>query len=215
MRIIQRVVVVGVLLTLFLAVALLTYAKELEHDVRKVIRASHELSQRESPPTLDDIRQRFGTQLKQSGACARSGCEYEVKLSNELLSKLHLSPYTALRSSFWVRDNVLEENVLEVWTVSKGGGMMGAYVDAKYCEQCNESDIVPCVGTAASVKSGAVRIGARAVSAADRQAAFGFNAGCFSSVQGCASVAELLPSVWGTRSDGILQCKSFGPSGKP
>lgn len=213
MRALQRIAVVGVLLTLFLAVALLIYSKKLKHSVQKVVRVSYELSQRESPPTLEDIRQRLGTQLKQSAACTDSGCEYEVKLSNQLLSKLRLAPYTALRSSFWVRDNVLEENVLEVFTVNERGGMV-AYVDAKYCEECNDFDIVPCEGASVSVRSGSVRIGSRS-RFADKQTTFGFNAGCFNSLRGCASIAELLPTVWRTTSDGTLRCASSDRGSKP
>ena len=213
MRTLQRIVVVGLLLALVPAVALVIYSKRLKHSAEKVVRVSYELSQRESPPTLEDLRQRLGTQLRQSAACTDSGCEYEVRLSNRLLSKLRLAPYTALRSSFWVRDNVLEENVLEEWTVSRRGGVV-AYVDAKYCEECNDFGIVPCVGATASVRSGSVRIGSRS-RFVDKQTAFGFNTECFSGLRGCASVAELLPTIWGTTSEGTIQCTSSDQHSKP
>jgi hypothetical protein len=213
MRTLQRIVVVGVLLTVFLVAALLIYSKKLKHSAEEVVRVSYELSQRESPPTLEDLRQRLGTQLRQSATCTDSGCGYEVTLSNRLLSKLRLAPYTALRSSFWVRDNVLEENVLEVWTVSRRGGMV-AYVDAKYCEECNDFDIVPCAGATASVRSGSVSIGSRSRSV-DKKTAFGFNTECLSSLRGCASVAELLPTIWGTTSEGTFQCTSSDLQSKP
>jgi hypothetical protein len=205
-RTLQRIVVVGVLLILFLVVALFIYSKKLKHSAEKVVRVSYELSQRESSPTLEDLRQRLGTQLRQSAACTDSGCGYEVTLSNRLLFKLRLAPYTALRSSFWVRDNVLEENVVEVFTVNRRGGMV-VYVDAKYCEECNDFDIVSCVGATASVGSGSVRIGSRS-RPVDKQVAFGFKTECLSSLRGCASVAELLPTIWSTTSDGTLQCAS-------
>jgi hypothetical protein len=212
-RTLQRIVVVGVLLTLFLVVTFRFYSKKLKHSAEKVVRVSYELSQRESPPTLEDLRRRLGTQLTQFAPCTDSGCGYEVTLSNQLLSKLHLAPYTALKSSFWIRDNVLEENILEVWTASRRGGMV-SYVDAKYCEDCNDFEVVPCVGATASVRSGSVRIGSRSRSL-DKQAAFGFNTECFNSLRGCASVAELLPTIWRTTSEGTLQCTSSDQQSKP
>jgi len=209
----QRIVVVGVLLTLLLVIALLIYSKNLKYNADKVVRVSYELSQRESPPTLQDLQQRLGNQLRQSAACTDSGCGYEVTLSNRLLSKLHLAPYIALRSSSWVRGNVLEENVVEVFTVNRHGGMV-AYVDAKYCEECNGLDIVPGVGATGSVRSGSVRIGSRSRSV-DKQTAFGFNTECFDTLRGCTSVAELLPTIWRTTSTGTLQCISSDQQNKP
>ena len=210
MRTLQRIVVVGVLLTLFLVAALLIYSKQLKHSAEEVVRVSYELSQRESPPTLEDLRQRLGTQLRQSATCTDSGCGSEVTLSNRLLSKLRLAPFTALRSSFWVRDNVLEESVLEVWTVSRRGGMV-AYVDAKYCEECNDFDIVPYVGATASVRSGSVSIGSRSRSV-DKKTAFGFNTECLSSLRGCASVAELLPTIMGCHIRGDFSMHILRPA---
>jgi hypothetical protein len=100
MRTLQRILVIGLLLALFFVAALLIYSKKVKHSVQRVVRASYELSQRESPPTLEDLEQRLGTQLRQSAACTDSGCGYEVTLSNGPLSKLRLAPYIALRSFF-------------------------------------------------------------------------------------------------------------------
>lgn len=192
---------------LLLVVAVAVYSQWLKHGTDKVVRVSYELSRRESPPTIEDLWHRFGTELRQSAACTTSGCGYEVVLSNRILSTLRLAPYTVLRSSFWVRDNVLEENVLELWTVSSHRGMVLAYVDAKYCKECDYFDVVPCAGATASVRSGSVMIGSRS-RLADKQTAFGFNTECFNSLRGCASVAELLPTTWHTTTEGALQCTS-------
>jgi hypothetical protein len=214
MRTLQRTVVVGVLLALSLVVALVIYSNRLKRSAENVVRASYELSQHEFPPTLEDLRQRFGTQLKQSAACRASGCEYEVRLSNRVLSELRLAPYTALRSAFWVRDNVLEENRLEFLTVSRRGRMVVTYVDAKYCKDCNDFDVSPCVGATASVASGAVWIGSRSRSP-DKHTAFAFSTECLSGLRGCANIAELLPTIWHTTSAGTLQCASPDQQSKP
>jgi hypothetical protein len=196
-------------LTVVLVVSLVIYSNRLERSAEKVVRTSYELSQGKFRPTLEDLRQQFGTGLKQYAACTASGCGYEVTLSNRVLSELRLVPYTALRSSFWVRDDKLDENVLELWTVR-----IVAYVDAKYCDGCDEFFVTPCTGTAASVASGAVSIGSRSA-LLNKRTAFGFNSECFNSLRGCASIAELLPTVWHATSAGTFQCATFDQHSKP
>jgi hypothetical protein len=208
MSAIWRIAVGGVLLTLVLVVSLVIYSNRLERSAEKVVRISYELSQGKFRPTLEDLRQKFGTGLEQSAACTASGCGYEVTLSNRVLSKLRLVPYTALRSSFWVRDNGLEENILELWTVSRRGRMVLAYVDAKYCDGCDDFDVSPCTGTTASVASGSVRIGSGSA-LLNKRTAFAVNAECFDSFRGCASIAELLPTIWHATSTGTLQCAAL------
>jgi hypothetical protein len=214
MSAIRRIAVSGVLLTLVVVVSLVIYSNRLERSAEKVIRISYELSQGKFRPTLEDLRQHFGTGLKQSAACTASGCGYEVTLSNRVLSELRLVPYTALRSSFWVRENMLEENVLELWTVSRRGRMVLAYVDAKYCDGCDEFDLSPCTGTTASVASGSVGIGSRSA-LLNKRTAFAVNAECFKKIRGCASIAELLPAVWRATSTGALECATFDQHSNP
>lgn len=205
MRIVQRLAVVGIVLALVFLGAVVIYSNRLLRSAEKVVRVSYELSQREHPPTVDDIRQQFGTQLKQPAACTGSGCGYEVTLSNRVLAETHLAPYTALRSSFWARGDVLDENVLELWTVSSRGRMIVAYVDAKYCKGCKDFDVTPCLGPMASVASGSVRVGSDS-ELTDKRTAFAFNTGCLSSLRGCASIAELLPTIWQRTAAGTVQC---------
>jgi hypothetical protein len=101
-------------------------------------------------------------------------------LSNRALARLHLSPYTAFSSSFWVKDDLVQENVLQLWTVNRQGRMIVAYVDAKYCEECKEFDVVPCEGSVASLASGSVMIGFGS-GPKEKRTAFGFNPSCLTS----------------------------------
>ena len=204
-RIVQQLAVVGIVLILMFLGALVIYSNRLKRNAEKVVRVSYELSQQEHPPALDDIRHQFGTQLKQSAACTASGCEYEVTLSNRVLAEIRLAPYTALRSSFWVKGDLLEENDLGLFTVSRRGRGIVAYVDAKYCKRCENFDINPCMGSMASVASGSVQIGSGS-RLTDKRTAFAFNTGCLSSLRGCASIAELLPTIWQRTAAGTVQC---------
>jgi len=65
MRLVFRLAVLGGTFTLLLVGALGIYLHQLKPSADKVVRVSYELSQRENLPTLGEIRQQFGTQLKQ------------------------------------------------------------------------------------------------------------------------------------------------------
>jgi hypothetical protein len=82
---------------------------------RAISECAYELSTGKHAPTLGDLHERFGIELKQPDSGTASGCKYEIMLSNRALAGLHLSPYTALSSSFWVRDDLVQENVLQLW----------------------------------------------------------------------------------------------------
>jgi hypothetical protein len=77
----------------------------------------------------------------------------------------------------------VDENVVEFWTARKGGSMILAYTDAKYCDACNDFS---------GRNSVNIDLGSRALR---KRAAFGFNTNCLLSVRGCARPADLLPAV--------------------
>jgi hypothetical protein len=205
MRLGRRIATGGILIALLLVIALVIYSAWLHHSAAKTVRASYELLQRNPTPTLDDLRRQFGGELQQSAACSFAGCGYDITLSNRVLAQLHLAPYTALRSVFWVRDGVLEENILEVWTRTSRERMIVAYADAKYCKDCAEFDVVPCEGRKSEIASGSVRVGSRSTPI-QKQSAFGFNTECLSTSKGCGSVAELLPTIWDETNEGLMRC---------
>ena len=205
MRIVPRIVLVAVASVLLCVGALCIYSHQLKGRAGTVLRESYELSTGKAAPTLGDLRQRFGTALKQPDPCTASGCKYEIMLSNLALARLHLAPYTALSSSFWVRNDLVEENDMSLWTVNRQGRMIVAYVDAKYCEGCKGFDVVPCEGFVASLASGSVMIGSGS-EPEEKRTAFGFDPRCLTSFQGCASIPDLAPALWRGTASGAVQC---------
>jgi hypothetical protein len=199
------IVLVAIISLLLCVVALHIYSHQLKGRAEKVLSESYEFSTGKHAPTLADLRQRFGTELKQPDPCTASGCKYEIMLSNRALARLHLSPYTALRSSFWVRDDSVQENVLQLWTLNRKGRMMVAYADARYCDGCKGFDVVPCEGFVATLASGSVMIGFGS-GRKEKRAAFGFDPSCLTSFRGCGSVPDLAPTLWRVTASGAVQC---------
>jgi hypothetical protein len=182
------------------------YSYRLKFRADRLVRVSDELSRQEYPPTLDEIRQQFGTELKQPDPCTPSGCGYEIILSNRLLAEIHMAPFTALRSYFWVRDGVLDGNMLVFWAADSQGRLAKVDIQTKYCDRCDSFTVVPCAGSIESDISGSVEIGYKSV-AADRRAAFALDTSCLTKHAGCSTVAELLPPIWQRRTINSMTCR--------
>jgi len=183
MRLIRRlsIALVGVALLISIAVVIARY--EIRRNADRIIGSSYELFQQEQRPSLDDIQERFGDELKQTSPCKDFGCGFEVVQSNRLLAMLHLAQPTTLKSEFWVRNGRVDENIVQFWTVGGNRRMALAYTDAKYCVACNDFSS----GSSVNIDLGS--------QAPQKRGAFGFNTNCLLSVRGCATSAELLPAV--------------------
>ena len=182
MRLVRRSSIALVAVVLLSSIVVVIARYETRRKANRVIRSSYDLFQQGQRPTLDDIRLQFGDELRQTSPCKIS-CGFEAVVSNHLLARFNLAQFTTLRSTFWVRNGSVDENVVESWTVREGGGMILAYADAKYCEACNDFS----AGNSVNIDLGSQPL--------QKRAAFGFNTNCFLSVRGCATPEDLLPAI--------------------
>lgn len=200
MDLIRRVAAALVVLGLVAAVGLLLYASGLKRKADWIARSSYELSLKTRRPTLADLRERFGNELKQSSPCASFGCGFEVVASNRVLAQMRIVDFSVLTSQFWVRDNFVDENVVSLFT-----GSRVAYADFKYCEGCQPFAISACEESMASIGSASVMVGSDST-LSEKRIAFGFNTACLTRSTACASVGEILPTAWRARPNGTLSC---------
>ena len=183
MRFIKKLSIALVAVVLLSSIGVVAARYELRRNADQIIRSSYELFQQEETPSLDNVRERFGDKLKQTSPCKDVGCGFEVVLSNRLLARFHLAHFTTLKSTFWVRNGKVDENIVEFWTVRGDGAMILEYTDAKYCKACNDFS---------SGNSLNIDLASRAFR---KRGAFGFNANCLLSVRGCATAADLHPPI--------------------
>jgi hypothetical protein len=183
MRFIKRLSIALVAVVLLSSIVVVTARYELRRNADQIISSSYELFQQGQRPSLDNLRERFGDKLKQTSACKDVGCGFEVVVSNRLLARFHLAQFATLKSTFWVRNRTVDENLVEFWTVRKDGGGTLAYTDAKYCKACNDFS---------SSNSLNIDLGSQALR---KHGAFGFNSNCLLVVKGCATAADLLPAI--------------------
>src|SRR5258706_10590220 len=102
-----RFVIIAALCPLIALCFIWVYSLELEHRANRLVRACYKFSARGKPPSLEEIRNIFGSDLQQLGPCSSDGCGYEVNVSNDLLHSLRLVPYTNLRTQFWEEKGIM------------------------------------------------------------------------------------------------------------
>jgi hypothetical protein len=205
MKLIQRSAVSALALALGAVCVFGVYSYQLKRDADETVRVSYDLSQKRQP-TVQELRRRLGSALKQPEPCTAYGCGYQILLSNRVLAKVHLVPYTVLRSYFWARNGVIEENSLEFWTIGNEGSMVLSYVDLKYCERCDYFTLSPWSDTMWLRTTGSIELGS-ASTEDNKRIALALDTGCLTRLRGCTNIAELFPKVWQQTSARAISCR--------
>ncbi len=182
------------------------YRFKLKRSAEDVLRASYGFSFEKRPPTVHELRERFGRALRQPDPCTPDGCGYDVLLSNLSLAELHLLPYTALKSSFWAKNGIVESNSLQLWMMTRKGTWALSDVLVKYCDQCYSFTIIPWETSSPSGTSGSVEIGSMRT-ATEKRTALAFNADCLTRWGGCTNIAELMPTIWYVTPGRTIGCR--------
>jgi len=184
------------------------YAHLLKTRTESLINSAYELSNR--PADADGlpfavVRARYGEELRKLPNCTPDGCAYEVALTNRVFSFLHVLPYTELRSQFWVRDGMVFENMLDYQTAIDRRTNVVAHAAIQYCNDCTTFYLHPWGDSSPLDTNGFVSIGSASISAKKRMV-LSLNPACMTKLDGCASVAELLPTVW-ERTGNAIRCR--------
>src|SRR5581483_2576751 len=195
MTLIRRSAVFAVVLALLAVCASGIYLYRVKRNADSVVRIAYELTLNDRPPTIQELRQLFGSALRQNDPCTPNGCDYDLFVSNRVLAALGLIPYATLRSSFWVKNGVLDTSGLEFW--SRGGAFY--YVIVHYCPHCDSFEINPWEASS-PLGTGSVDIG-YAASAANKRKAIVLDTACLTRWRGCSNIAELVPDLWQQTSD--------------
>lgn len=182
---------------------LLWYGYVLNKRAQVILRAAFELSEKQAP-TLSDLQKHFGQELRVE-ECRASDCAYRVAVSNRVLAVLHLAPYTEMESHFWVRNGVVLMNMLNYTTTVNRRNTVVSHVQIDFCGGCQSFSIHPWDTASPLDTNGIVEIGS-AVSAQSRRTVLSLNTDCLTKLNGCQSVADLLPAVWRQTVDKKIAC---------
>jgi hypothetical protein len=196
----------AILLGLLAVCASGIYLYCVKRNANSVVRIAYELSLNGRPPTIQELRQRFGSALRQPDPCAPDGCGYDLFVSNRFLAAIGLIPYTALRSNYWVKNGVVYANRLEFWTVTVRGPMVLSYVVINYCDHCDSFTISPWTDSSSLGTTGSVQIG-YAASAENKRKAIALETECLTRLRGCSNIAELVPELWRQTSARSISCR--------
>ena len=185
--------------------SLFLYAYLLNERAEAMMRTAYELSDERQIPTLAEIQERFGKRLKRLDGCPPSECSYTVVLSNRVLAALHVVPYTEIESYFWVRNGMVLENMVNYTTKVNHRYSVVSHVQIDFCKGCQHFAIHPWDQSSPLDTNGLVEIGNEA-SGQNRRTALSLNTRCLTTLGGCNSVADLLPSVWQRTPNDQIKC---------
>jgi hypothetical protein len=150
------------------------------------------------------IQHQYGRRLRLQGCNAQSQyCDYEIKVSNRLLSGLKLAPYTELTAWFTVRDGRVITTMLEYRTALKQSKGPVVHVQTDFCnvKECGWVYLNPWSDSSELRFNGIVEMGYTATMQR-RQQAYALNVRCLYSVKGGKDIAALLPTVWTRTANG-------------
>jgi len=186
--------------------SLFLYVHFLNERAKMMVQTAYELSDQKQIPTLADIREHFGNELKQLDGCTASECGYTVVLSNRVLAVLHIIPYTEMKSYFWVRDGLVLETMMDYTTTVNHRYNIVSHVQIDFCMGCKTFAIHPWDESSPLDTNGLVAVGNEA-SAQNRRTVISLNIRCLTKLGGCANVADLLPSVWQKTATKRIACR--------
>jgi hypothetical protein len=205
----RRSMILSVLLGL-LAIAVIgisaigIYSYHLKRTADDAVKAVYEFSNRQHPPTIQEVRRRFGSALRQPDPCIAEGCGYDLLLSNRILAATHLVPYAALRSYYWTRNGIVDQSGLEFWTTARSGAAILAYVIVKYCEGCDSITINPSEKSS-PLGTGSVEISYRSPAGLKR-VALALNTWCLTGLSPCNNIADVFPDLWRITPERTIRC---------
>jgi hypothetical protein len=154
---------------------------------------------------LDTIQTIYKEKFAQIPGCTPDGCGYEIVESNRILAALHWAPYSELRSEVWFRDGILISTIVDFTSSANPRHSIVSHV---YIQEGKglEFDLDPWEESSPADTNGIVDVSPKSLKSHE-QTVLGFDTKCLISHRGCMSVAELLPTVWEQRKDGMIRCR--------
>lgn len=204
--VIRRLIIAVAGLALVAFGSFFLYARLLNEHAERMLQTVYELSQQEQIPTLADIRERFGKQLNQLHGCTDSECGYTAVVSNRVLASIRMTPYTEIRSYFWVRNELVLITMVDYSTTDNHSYNVVAHVQIDLCKGCLTFATHPWDTSSPLDTNGLVEIG-KGASAQNIRTALSLNTRCLTKFGGCESVADLLPTVWQQTANKRIACR--------
>jgi hypothetical protein len=177
-------------------------AKHLIHSVSSLC------EQPDDAPTLGTAQALFHGNLRQMEICNSVRCGYEAVASNGVLTALHWTPYSELRSEVWVHNGKIETVVLDFASSAnpRHGIVAHLYIQGFQDGPGRLFDLDPWEKSSASDTNGIVTVSPESFRA-NKQSVIGFDLNCLTNHDGCPTVAGLFPTVWAQENDRSIRCR--------
>lgn len=149
------------------------------------------------------LRQKYGDRLKAYEGCSAERCSYYLTVSNHLLSTIFRTPYAELNARFDLRGKSVRLIIVDYRSAQTGGESPVVHIQTDVCDRCDWFFVHPWDESSTSeLWNGIVEMGV-ATAPQLRQAALALNPDCLTRLRGCTDIAQLLPTVWQSSTNGI------------
>jgi hypothetical protein len=159
-------------------------------------------------PTLSTAQALFHGSLRQMEVCNSDSCGYEAVASNGVLTALHWTPYSELRSEVWVHNEKVEAVILNFASSAnpRHGIVAHLYIQGFQDGPGRLFGLDPWEKSSVSDTNGIVDVSPESFRA-NKRSVIGFDLNCLTNYGGCPTVAGLLPTVWAQENDGSIRCR--------
>jgi hypothetical protein len=156
--------------------------------------------------TFVSLRQKYGSRLKQLEGCTPSNCSYELVVSNHLLSKFSLLPYTELNTRYDLWNGSIQTVMVEYRSAQSNKTSPVVHVQIDLCTKpCSSFYVHPWAVSTPERWNGIVEM-SNDTTPELRQAALSMDAGCLARIGGCSDISQLLPGIWQPSGGDALKC---------
>lgn len=156
-------------------------------------------------PAINTVQALYKGELRQMQGCTPVSCGYEVVVSNKILAALHWEPNSELRSEIWVKNGTVQTTILDY---ASSANPRHSIVSHVYIQD-GEGPLFtldPWEESSPIDTNGIVTVSPESLRT-NEQTILGFDTKCLTSHRGCATIADLLPTVWEQTKDGNVRCR--------
>lgn len=185
----------------------------LAHQARQILRNVSSLyATQGKTPTFVEAQRLFKGKLQPMEGCVAAECSYKYELNNRLLSTVRWTPFTELQTQLWVVNGYVRTVILDFTSTANRAHSIVSHVFIQdgggpiWSQKGLEFDLDPWEQSSPSDTNGIVDVSPDSLRAHE-PVVLGFDIGCLVKRGGCATVADLLPTVWQRRGDGAIRCR--------
>lgn len=157
--------------------------------------------------SLDEVQRLYSGRLMQMPNCTPAYCGYQLELNNRLLSAIHWTPFSELRTQVWVENGVITTEILDFTSSANERHSVVSHVYIQGQNGDGPEFLIDRWEQSSPRDTNGILTVAPDSLRSHQKVILGFDVSCLTKRGGCATIADLLPTVWEQRTDGGIKCR--------